>query len=359
VDVRAATAIDVPGGQAVAVVAGRGCIAQGNKLLMSPGPDPDTGASRVLIGPYGGVNVHAFPSTIVALAGLEDRLFVFTKQGIYAVDGLAYDIVDAYGNPQQRVSKISGDVVARSAAGFAYWRNDLAFVANDGVYVLNPTGQLELVSQAIGPMLRSLFDAGQNPGQAATYRDHLFLPMGTSMLVGRLDKRVKTPVGTSAPWTRFVGGDAPSVRALAVADPYGTSKLIAGTSTSGKVLELSGVFTRSLSTAAATDASGAAFSGVVETAEYTLAGGALATVRDAVVDYKLGHGTGTAEVAVDGGGYASLASSLAVNSTTGKQRVLAVRRSGRRLALRLTLAGSAGSALRSLRLRGRLRGRGR
>jgi hypothetical protein len=45
--------------------------------------------------------------------------------------------------------------------------------------------------------------AGHSVGQVATFRDYVFVPIGGEVLVGRLDRRTKTPVGQSAPWTRF------------------------------------------------------------------------------------------------------------------------------------------------------------
>lgn len=343
----------LPTMSAVAAVGGRFLYAVGRRVVMSSTVDPTTGASRPLT--FGSTDFHEFPADVVGLAVLRDRVFVFTKAGIFVISNATLDIVDALGNAQQSIEKLSGDVIARSPGGFAYWRDSLVFVAIDGVYLLSASGQLELLSRNIGPLLRAHVDAGHTPGQMITFRDHVFVPVGGDLFVGRLDRRVKNAVGESAPWVRFVGGDTGTVQALAVQDPYGTPRLVAGQSSTGYLLDMTGVFASAVSGSAAVDPVGS-YSMVVETREVLPAEGNVVTVRDVVVDYVLGNGSVVVATEVDGGSYASLSTTPGVNSTDGKPRVVNVGRSARRIALQLTFTGSAGSKLRAVQWRSRLRG---
>lgn len=341
-------------GTSVTTAANRVLVGQGHKVLISKTVDPDTGAARPF--EFAANDYHEFPGDVVALATLRDVVFVFTKAGIYALSNVGLEIVDAFGNAQHRIEKVSGDVIARAPGGFAYWRDSVLFVALDGVYVLGASGSLDLISRNIGPLLRAHVDAGHTPGQMIAFRDHVFVPVGGDLFVGRLDRRVKTSAGESAPWTRLVGGDAGSVRTLAVQDPYGAPKLVAGQSTTGFLLDMSGIFASAVSGSAAGDPAGS-YSMVVETREFLPGDGNVAMVRDVVLDYVLGNGSVSVAAAGDGGGYASLVTSPGVNSSDGKPRAVGVTKSCRRIALRLTFSGSAGSKLRTLRLRSRLRGR--
>lgn len=338
---------------AVAAVGGRFIYAAGRKVVMSNTIDPATGASRPLT--FSATDYHEFPADVVGLGVLRDHVYVFTKAGIYVISNVALEIVDPFGNAQQSIEKVSGDIVLRSPGGLAPWRDSLVIAAVDGVYVLSAGGAVRLVSRAITPLWQSFMAQSFIVGQITTFRDHVFVPVGLNVLVGRLDRVVKSAVGESSPWTRFVGGDMASVMSLAVQDPYGSPKLVAGQSITGYLLDLTGVFATSVSGSAATDPGGA-YSLVIETREYLPADGNVASVRDVIVDYALGNGSVAMAVAVDGGSYASLSTAPGVNASNGRPRVVGIGKSARRVALRLTFTGSAGSKLRGLTLRSRLRG---
>lgn len=370
----------------VAGVGGRLFIIDGRKVRMSLTIDPNTGKSRLwpfeTVSTY--VDFHEFPADVIALAVLRERLFVFTKAGIYVISNPALEQVDAYGNPQQRVDRISGDVVLRAPSGLAPWRDSMVVCATDGVYVMDASGGLELISRAIAPLWQTYAAAGYVPGQIATFRDHAFIPLfdplssgaGTGlMLVARLDRRVKTPAGDSAPWVSLTG-EAGAVRSVCVQDPYGAAKVVAGTYANGYLLDLTPLFSTgpllpsgSVATTA-TDAIGTTYGLTLETREYVLDAGNVATVKDVALEYEAAPAGGSIGVAVSVSQRATAdvdptftalgALTSAGNFATQAPRVRAINREARRVAFRITTTGSvAAIRIRGLRGRARLRGRRR
>jgi hypothetical protein len=339
----------------VATVGDRLCVAAERRLYIGPTRDPVSGRIRWATG-FDVDSYHEFPGVITALAALRDRLFVFTTAGTYVVSGIALEIVDAYGNPQQRVELVSGDLIVRSAGSWCAWREHLVVAAADGVYLIDAQGGLERLSTAITPIWRAHVLAGHTSGMLGAFRDHVFVPIGTEVLVGRLDRRIETPAGKSAPWTRLTQGDMAAITAITTADPNGSPKLIASSSASGWVLDCSSVFQTSATAAATTDAvSSATVTGIIDTRDYAPAQGAQATIRDVVLDYWSGNGTVTVQWARDGGSLTTCATAPAANLATQAPRVVAVGGSGRFVSFRLTLAGK-GAQLRGLTLRFRERG---
>ncbi len=349
---------------AIAAVAGRLALGAGRRVYLSQTRSPTTGASRWVPGLYAWDETayHEFPGNVAGLGVLGERLFVFTEAGMYAIDGLAFEIVDAYGNPQHRVSKVAGDLLLLSPAGLCPWREHLVVCAKDGVYVLSSTGDLELVSRSITPLWQKAVTAS-TLGMVAVYRDHLFVPTaggggeGATTYVARLDRRVRTAVGLSAPWSSVTGQGTP--KAYVVANPLTGPTLLHACDTSGKVLDCSGYVAPALSGSQPTDADGSHPGATAITRTFTVAGGALADLKDVVLDYVLGYGTVTVGVSPDdwptsGTG---LANTAGVNSSTMAPRVLAANRQLRRASLYLIFAGSAGSKLRALT--GRVRDYGR
>lgn len=361
--------VNAQGAVAVAAVSGRLMYAEGRKVHMSNTIDQNTGASRPYV--FDADDYHEFPADVVGMATLRDTVFVFTKAGIWSIGNAALPIVDAFGNPQHRVQRVSGDVVLRSPGGLTPWRDSLVVCAVGGVYVMDAAGGLELVSRSIGPLWQFHMDSGHLVWQAMTFRDHVFVPIGGEVLVARLDRRTNTPVGKSAPWTRFSQGESAVAAAFAVQDPYGTPKLVAGApSISGYLLDLSGVFGSGalpVATGGLVDGNGAGVGMVVETREYVVDAGALATVRDVALEYESTDGTLVVSAAVGQRPsptlpplYTGLAASAAGNYATQNPRVIGVRREARRISFTIGSGGNvSGWRLRAVRLRSRMRGRRR
>lgn len=351
---------------AVAAVGGRLLYAEGRRVKMTKTRDPSTGQPRLWESDPD--DYHEFPADVVALATLRDRVFVFTKAGIYVISNAALELVDAFGNAQHRVERASGDVVARSAGGVTAWRDSLVLAAVDGVYVLDATGSMELVSRAVTPLWQAHSKAGDSVGQAMTYRDHLFLPVGGEVLVARLDRRVETGVGKSAPWTRLVQGEGGLVLAMAVQDPNGSAKLIGGASTGGYLLDLSGLFVPALS-GSAVDSHGGAYGMVIVTRDFEPADGGAVFVKDVEVDYEAAAGGTIAFYYSDGtrasAGAAPTFSVVAgaaapVNFSTQAPYRFGLGKQVRRVALQIATGGNVPSwRLRGVRFRFRPRGRRR
>lgn len=340
-------------------------VAEGARVYVSQGRHPTNFA------PQPGrftkeTDYHEFPGAVIALAALRDRLVVFTAAGIWLVSNTALEIVDDFGNPQHRLDRISGDVIARSVSSFTTWRDSLIVAAGDGVYALDVTGQLELVSRAIGPLWQAHTAAGHTPGLMAVFRDHLFLPVGGEVLVARLDRRVSTPVGKTAPWTRLTGGEAGAATSFAVKDPLGSAKLYAGASTTGYVLDFTGLFVGDVlpATATAADADGSAYGLYLETRDFVPSGNTPAYVDKLLLSYESTGGTISLQVskgrrATPGAArtFEALATAPGGNYSTQDPRAVAVRKTSRRVAFSFGTGGlCAGARIRGFSVTMRERG---
>jgi hypothetical protein len=361
-------------GPAVAAVANKLWVAYGRRVYQSLGPDPVTGRVRpqdwnMSGGAY--TDFHEFPSDVVALAPLRDRLLVFTQDGMYLVSGCAFDLVDANGNPQQRLEKVSDEIVALSGAGVCVASDFVVVAARDGIYKIDSLGQREVLTRSIKTMWQGYVKAGHTPGMPGVFRDHLFVAMGTTdtTLVCRLDRPQRTRVGTIYPWTQVRGALSSSTaqQPFAVKDPNGAAKLISG-SDDGYVLDATNIFN---TYDAELDADGLATAPTFSTGLLEADGG-LVTTRDVTLDYTLSPGAVTPTVVgqvgcerTSGGALIfpalqSLAGAAPANDASAAPYTFATRREGRRFQFEFHLAG--GTQTKMLRIRGwrtRFRQRGR
>lgn len=151
---------------------------------------------------------HLLPEAaqIIALEGMGDFCWVFTTAGIFRISNLAYDLTDAYGNPQQQVAHANKDLVLWGEGGLAVYRGGIVVPGLDDVYLLGADGGLVPVAGPILPLYRSYLRAGYQPGQATVFRNHYVLPIvapsdldtPVDVLVCRLD-------GETPAWTRWAG----------------------------------------------------------------------------------------------------------------------------------------------------------
>lgn len=167
------------------------------------------------------VNFHELPSgaVITGLADLGGRLMVFTTDGIWTIDGLAYNIVDSSGNGQHRVQQLSKDIVLAGVSGIAGYEQQLVVPAADGIYLLDGVSSPVRISRGIERPLRAWWKWGARCGKAIVFRGHYLLPLVSSlgtvkdMFVCRLDRPVKTRFDRASwPWVRFSGdaGETPA-----------------------------------------------------------------------------------------------------------------------------------------------------
>jgi hypothetical protein len=363
----------------VAQVANRLLWADGRRVLMSNTIDQDTGQPRLWV--HDVDDYHEFPADIVALATLRDTVYVFTKAGIWTISNVGLPIVDAFGNGQHRVQKVSGDVVLRSPGGVAPWR-DIVGALRGGRRVRHGRGRRPRADLAVdhaalaGAARGGLHDrrAGRGlPRPPVRLRPRQPVPAAARQHVGRAAGPADE-ARRSASRRRGRGSSRARPRrstALAVQDPYGAAKLVGGGF--GYLLDLTGLFlggSLPSTTGGSVDADGTNVGMFVETREYVLDAGALATLRDVALEYESTDGqiyvaaaAGTRSVAGNPPDYTQLASTAPGNFRTQNPRVIAVRREARRASF--TFAGSLGGPgpsgwrLRAVRLRTRLRGRRR
>jgi hypothetical protein len=162
------------------------------------------------------VDFHLLPEGVVitGLEALRDTLLVFTTAGAWAITGLAFDIVDAFGNPQQRLEPFSRDLVLWGDAGIAQWRGGLVVPAIDDLYLIEPGGAPVAVTGGGRRLYRDHVKNGLQPGQASVFRGHYTLPVldAGNNVVDELVWRLDSP---GVPLTRW-GGHGGSARAFAV-----------------------------------------------------------------------------------------------------------------------------------------------
>lgn len=175
----------------ITAIAGRLLVGYGGRLDLSLRDTPSFPSDEF----------HQFPATITGLDAIRDSAVVFTTSGVWAVSNVAYDLTDAYGNPQQRVEQVSKNIILWDDSGVAAYRSALVVPALDDVYLLDLAGTEVALSGAIRPLYRSYVKAGYRPGTAAVHNNHYFLPIvnGTTWvdtLVCRLD-------GERPAWTRW------------------------------------------------------------------------------------------------------------------------------------------------------------
>lgn len=176
-------------------------------------------------------NFHELPTgaQITGLAELGGSLIVFTTDGIWTIEGLAYEIVDSNGNGQHRVQRLSEAIVLAGVAGIAGHEQRLVVPASDGIYLLDGVSTPQRISRGIERPYRAWIRWGAKFGKAVVFRGHYILPIVSSdgvvmdTFVCRLDRPIKNRFSKASwPWVRF-SGDGGSTPAFAVR--YGTSQL--------------------------------------------------------------------------------------------------------------------------------------
>lgn len=194
----------------------------GNRLIVTDG------SSRLWFTPvnnpyvWGGFDFHEIPGG-VNITGLErarDSLLVFTTAGLWAVSNLALALTDPAGNQQQRVTRLSQETILWSAAGIAFWQEQLVVPTVNGVVMMDSQGPgLNIAGgppwgHGISTVIRDYARRGFKPGGATVYDGHYLLPIVSGdtvidLLVCRLDRPTGRWRGrrflTSYPWSRLSG----------------------------------------------------------------------------------------------------------------------------------------------------------
>jgi hypothetical protein len=266
-------------------IGGRLVAGVGNAIQFSEGVNPGTAATggAALVNNY---RTWSWPAVnrqelaqgvqVIAAATVGSNLLVFTTGGVWSIGNMAFNIVDALGNPQQSVGLLSSDLVAWGTPGLAMWGNAVIVAATDGVYLVDGVSTPQPLSRSKRPDIEAHVRLGRKPGAPAVYKHHLFLPVldasnnAVDMMVCRLDRPVGTREGTVFPWSHF-DGHGGNVTALAVRMTPGAQRLPdllgASRSADARVLGLGGYFEPSA--AVKNDANGTTHWFTLETRDFT------------------------------------------------------------------------------------------
>jgi hypothetical protein len=207
------------------VVAGRLVSCSGNIARFSESDDPFN-----FFDADGVINEHEIPDgvQIVGAASLRDTEFLFTTGGLWAVSNMNFNLVDDFGNVQQRLDRINADLVLWSNEGIATWQDQLVVPAVDGVWLIG-AGTPELLSRSITPTYTAYVTQGYRTGIGVVFKSLYLLPIlnaaGSVMdlLVCRLDRPSRSRIGTIFPWTQLQGAGA-RVTALAAKSGVGVRR---------------------------------------------------------------------------------------------------------------------------------------
>jgi hypothetical protein len=272
------------------VCANRLVVASGNVLKCTEVNNPHTFTNSL-----GTTNEHTVSDGVqtVALATVGQTVLWLTTGGIWTVEGLALDIVDAAGNPQHRISQLSHDVIAVGAAGIASSEQRLVIPAADGIYLMDGISQPQRISRGIERLYRNRIAQKRKLGGAKVYRNHYFLPIisaggiVTDCYVCRLDAPTRFRGQRNFPWARL-SGDAGETSAFAVRSSTGAREprlLGAQTREPSRVVDCSGFFEPTASNA--TDADGSSKGLELITRDIPTGSGTINVVRDLVTRYEL------------------------------------------------------------------------
>jgi hypothetical protein len=307
--------------------------------------------SEPLYFPLRDENFHGLAegTRVVGIEGLGDVALVFTTGGVWRLTNMAYDLTDAYGNPQQALEQISKDVILWDEQGLAGFRGAVLVPAIDDVYLFGADGSAQPVSENIRPLYRSYVKAGYTPGLATVHRGHYFLPIlngsaWVDTLVCRLD-------GERPAWTRWDGDGASVAFAQRVGSTTRSPKLFSTRST--RVMDLTGAF--SPASGNKSDADGTAHVLSIITRDYSVRAMVKAMWREVRARFELtdaasDNPTVTAEYAtgpVAGESWTSVGSWA--EGTGEAPTRLAVNKSAQSIRFRLRSSGACASlAVRSL-----------
>lgn len=221
---------DLPslGGSTYVAAAGAGfprlIYTTGNRAYLSDRGDPTRFDDEVY---------HELPSNVVLTGaeGVGDSCLLLTTGGVWAIDGLSFDAVDAFGNQQQTVRRVGGEIVLWGDLGVSSWAGGVIVPAVDDVYILGADGPSVTLTGArqsswdggIRDLYRSYVAAGYQPGMAAVHRGHYVLPVlngstWVDTLVCRLDR--------GSVWTRWSGHAAGVANAVLAGSASAGPKLL-------------------------------------------------------------------------------------------------------------------------------------
>lgn len=177
---------------------------EGSKARFSGVDDPHT---------WTATDNHLMPEGAQLLGGfgVSDRALLFSTAGLHVISGIALDLTDAFGNLQHRNEHVSRELLLWSHEGIATWQGAAVAPCADGIWLVDGVGEPQLVSKSITPLYTGYVGAGYKTGLGMVVESHYLLPVldgsngWVDTLVVRLDRTVKSPVGSVRPFTRLTG----------------------------------------------------------------------------------------------------------------------------------------------------------
>jgi hypothetical protein len=277
------------------------CVAANRLVAIDPANDQgivfsEINAPHDYTNSVGTSNAHDFPegNAVLALASVGGNLLVFSTGGVWAVTGMALDIVDTDGAPNHRKEMLSRDLIFWGPNGaITTWEQLLIVPTTSGVYLMDGTSTPILLSQPIAPLYNFYVERSYRPGQLATYRNHLFVPI-LSAPTGNADEFLVCRLSVKAldrrrrqtfAWTHF-RGSLPAVMAVRPATGTVLQKLLGGTGDStARIIDCTHYFEPE--SVYKNDANGSAHEFAVITRDHETGNQTLNVVRKLVTRYVL------------------------------------------------------------------------
>jgi hypothetical protein len=155
---------------------------------------------------------HELPygASIVGMEPLRDQLLVFSTGGIFMISGLAYELTDPRGNPQQRLERVAPDLILWDNNGVASWRGSVVAPCADDVYLIDSAAAMRPIGGGMRRLYRSYVKQGFQTGVAAVFAGRYILPV---LNAGTWVDTLVCDLRTGA-WTRW-GDYGATVTALA------------------------------------------------------------------------------------------------------------------------------------------------
>lgn len=190
-------------------------------------------------------NEHPLPEgvSIVGAGVIGNTVLALTTGGVWTIDGIPFDIVDAQGNNNHRIQILSRDLAAYGQT--ATWQQALIVPCRSGIFLLDGVSAPRRVSRPVDELYQDYVDRPYRMGQAAVYNDHLLLPILSATgivrdtLVAKLDRPIEVAGQNSFPWSRFQG-DGVACPAYAVRNGTdGTRKLLGANRVLSQIVDCS------------------------------------------------------------------------------------------------------------------------
>jgi hypothetical protein len=222
----------------LAAAGGRLVIGQGRFVRFSASGNPRL---------FDPTDFHELPegAQIRGLATIKSTLLVFTGYGIWAIENLDLDLTDDAGNPQQVMQKLIPELGLLHESGLVEWSGRIIAPCGSRIMLIDTVSAPVSISDSIPPLYSQHVLAGDLPGGAKVYRNHLFLPwlnaagVPLSTLVCRLNRPVNARA-TYYPFSIFTGHAASMVMGDMASVTNAPTMLAAHAD--GRIVDYQGIF---------------------------------------------------------------------------------------------------------------------